>query len=145
MYNATVFEVSNNQIISAFVAEVNDNFKILRSNWISCTGYDGTEAYDMYLRFKAQKKDTKLYVQLDNKLGYINAFKRNFPTMEQLKNPRTNIIEDLGNGYWLQRQDNHIYAWKNSQLLVKANGKVAKYPDTNANKEKARNLCLRGK
>jgi hypothetical protein len=50
-YNATVYhEDAEGRPLGVFVAEVNDAGLMLRSNWISCTGLEGTAAYDAYLK-----------------------------------------------------------------------------------------------
>jgi len=46
-YNATVYDLDNGGV---FVAEVDDEGFILRSNWIQCTGLEGTREYDAYIR-----------------------------------------------------------------------------------------------
>jgi len=51
-YNATVYhtDAKTGQEIGVFVAEVDDEGRMLRSNWIQCTGLEGTPRYDAYLR-----------------------------------------------------------------------------------------------
>jgi hypothetical protein len=50
-YNATVYrEDAEGKPLGVFVAEVNEAGLMLRSNWIQCTGLEGTAAYDAYLK-----------------------------------------------------------------------------------------------
>jgi hypothetical protein len=51
-YNATVYRLDpeTGEVVGVFVAEVDDEGRMLRSNWVQCTGLEGTPAYDAYLR-----------------------------------------------------------------------------------------------
>lgn len=50
-YNATVYhEDAEGNPLGVFVAEVDAAGRMLRSNWIQCTGLEGTPKYDEYLR-----------------------------------------------------------------------------------------------
>jgi hypothetical protein len=51
-YNATVYCIDprTGQEIGVFVAEVNDEGRMLRSNAVQFTGLEGTPRYDTYLR-----------------------------------------------------------------------------------------------
>jgi hypothetical protein len=68
IYNATVYSVVNDKVSGCFVANVNENGKMLRSNWIQCTGYEGTEVYDEYLRLCHPNED--FVIVKDNGQGY---------------------------------------------------------------------------
>jgi hypothetical protein len=51
-YNATVYRLDpqTNEVLSVFVAEVDEQGLMLRSNYLQCTGPEGTPRYDSYLR-----------------------------------------------------------------------------------------------
>ena len=51
-YNATVYrlDAQTGEVLGVFVAEVDAEGRMLRSNWIQCTGLEGTPRYDAYLR-----------------------------------------------------------------------------------------------
>ena len=51
-YNATVRRLDRrtHQELDVFLAEVDDRGRILRSNWLRCTGLEGTVAYVENLR-----------------------------------------------------------------------------------------------
>lgn len=51
-YNATVYrrDAETGEVVGVFVAEVDDQGRMLRSNWVQCTGLEGTPQYDEYLR-----------------------------------------------------------------------------------------------
>ena len=50
-YNATVRRHDHDgNLISVFTAEVNDAGRMLRSNAVQCTGLEGSERYDAYVR-----------------------------------------------------------------------------------------------
>ena len=69
-YNATVYRVDvDSMVISVFVAEATPDGILLRSNAVQCTRYDGTEAYDSYVRTVAFA-GYGLRVELDGCAGY---------------------------------------------------------------------------
>lgn len=68
-YNATVYRSLASGGESTFVAEVDDAGRMLRSNAIQCTGYEGTPAYDTYVRGGAFAGDT-LRIVRDGMAGY---------------------------------------------------------------------------
>jgi hypothetical protein len=70
-YNATVYEKRDGKIIAAFTAYVNENGKMLRSNSVQFSGYEGSEAYDEMLR--SRFNDREFYIVLDGCQGYKNA------------------------------------------------------------------------
>ncbi len=51
-YNATVYrlDAQTGEVLGVFVAEVDAQGRMLRSNWVQCTGLEGTPRYDAYLR-----------------------------------------------------------------------------------------------
>ena len=51
-YNATVYRIdpATGEELGCFVAEVDQDGKMLRSNAVQCTGLEGTHRYDAYLR-----------------------------------------------------------------------------------------------
>ena len=51
-YNATVYRLDalTGQELGVFVAEVDEQGRMLRSNWLQCTGLEGSPRYDAYLR-----------------------------------------------------------------------------------------------
>jgi hypothetical protein len=50
-YNATVCHLdAGGREIGVFLAEVDAAGRMLRSNWLQCTGLEGTPRYDAYLR-----------------------------------------------------------------------------------------------
>jgi hypothetical protein len=55
-YNATVFRLDEqgNQV-GVFVVEVDGKGRMLRSNWLQCTGLEGTLLYDEHLRQAGQR------------------------------------------------------------------------------------------
>jgi hypothetical protein len=69
MYNATAYEIRNGKRVSCFVVELNEAGKILRSNSVQCTGLEGTEAYDSYLRLSHKE----LEIVRDGCDGYRNV------------------------------------------------------------------------
>jgi hypothetical protein len=70
-YNASVFCKVNGKLSGVFCAEVNEHGKMLRSNFAQCTGYEGTEAYDTYLRLRFPNEE--YVILLDNCQGYKSA------------------------------------------------------------------------
>jgi hypothetical protein len=69
-YNATVHQSIDGKAIGTFLAEVNAEGKMLRSNWIQFTKYDGTDIYDMYIRMSHEKSE--FTIVLDGGQGYKN-------------------------------------------------------------------------
>lgn len=83
-YNATVYETKNGEDWGVFVAEVEEiggKLQMLRSNAVSCTGYEGkvstlkdtqepVAVYDLYMRLS--HKDSEFKIVLDNCQGYKN-------------------------------------------------------------------------
>ncbi|HZU01575.1 MAG TPA: hypothetical protein VFA10_18040 [Ktedonobacteraceae bacterium] len=69
-YNATVYQSENGIVSGTFLAEVNDEGKMLRSNWIQFTKYDGTDVYDLYLRMRFEKSE--FTIVRDGGQGYKN-------------------------------------------------------------------------
>ena len=76
-YNATVYCKREGRVTSIFVAtaaEINGRLQMLRSNAVTCTGYedklddDGNSRYDAYVR--ATHPEDKLEIVLDNRAGY---------------------------------------------------------------------------
>jgi hypothetical protein len=51
-YNATVYRIDprTGEELGVFVALVDDQGRMLRSNWLQCTGLEGTPRYDEYVR-----------------------------------------------------------------------------------------------
>ena len=50
-YNATVYHLDGQgNELGVFVAEVDEEGRMLRSNWLQCTGLEGTPRYDEHLR-----------------------------------------------------------------------------------------------
>src|SRR5262245_25156016 len=51
-YNATVYRTdpATGEELGVFAAEVDAAGRMLRSNWLQCTGLEGTPRYDAYLR-----------------------------------------------------------------------------------------------
>jgi hypothetical protein len=50
-YNATVYRLDEQgNEVGVFVAEVDGEGRLLRSNWLQCTGLEGTPRHDDYLR-----------------------------------------------------------------------------------------------
>jgi len=68
MYNATVYKKRNGEVILVFVAEVDENNKILKSNAIQYTGLEGTEKYDSFIR--KYFRSYELEIVKDNCEGY---------------------------------------------------------------------------
>jgi len=71
-YNATVYQVRNGKVVSAFMAQVNEEGKLLRSNWLQCTGLEGTPAYDERIRSLVAES---LSIVHDNGEGYKNCLR----------------------------------------------------------------------
>ena len=69
-YNATVYQSIDGKGFGTFLAEVNEAGKMLRSNWIQFTQYDGTDIYDMYIRMSHEKSE--FTIVRDNGQGYKN-------------------------------------------------------------------------
>ena len=83
-YNATVHETKNGEDWGTFVAEVEEiggKLQMLRSNAVSCTGYEGkigiekttgnrVAYYDLYMRLT--HKDSEFQIVMDNCQGYKN-------------------------------------------------------------------------
>ena len=59
-YNATVYSKINGKVVGTFIAQVNDEGKMLRSNWVQGTRYDGTDIYDMYLRLRFPNEEFEI-------------------------------------------------------------------------------------
>lgn len=70
-YNATVYQYRNGQHYSTFVAEVTPAGVMLRSNAVQCTGLEGSEDYDSYVRHVAFP-EAELRVEPDGCAGYQN-------------------------------------------------------------------------
>lgn len=70
-YNASVFCKVNGKLSGVFCAEVNECGKMLRSNFAQCTGYEGSEVYDAYLRLRFPNEE--YMIVLDNCQGYRSA------------------------------------------------------------------------
>jgi hypothetical protein len=69
-YNATVYRSSaDGQHVSTFVAEATPAGTMLRSNAVQCTGLEGSERYDAYVRSVAFAGHV-LRVELDGCAGY---------------------------------------------------------------------------
>lgn len=68
-YNATVYRYRSGEHYSTFVAEATADGVLLRSNAVQCTGHEGSEAYDAYVRRNAFAGDA-LRVVLDGGDGY---------------------------------------------------------------------------
>lgn len=51
-YNATIYRLDEDtgKEVGVFLAEVDDEGHMLRSNSVQCTGLEGTPRYDAYLR-----------------------------------------------------------------------------------------------
>lgn len=49
-YNATVWRMAGDRVVSVSVAEVDAAGTMIRGNAAQCTGYEGTPAYDAYVR-----------------------------------------------------------------------------------------------
>ncbi len=50
-YNATVYRCDEHgQEVGVFLAEVDEQGRMLRSNWLQFTGLEGMPSYDVYLR-----------------------------------------------------------------------------------------------
>lgn len=74
-YNATVYRVdAQGREVSAFTAEVTPAGVMLRSNAVQCTGLEGTEAYDAYVRSNAFDGYT-LRIEQDGCAGYRNRLR----------------------------------------------------------------------
>lgn len=69
MYNATVWRMAGERVISVSVAEVNADGVMVRGNAAQCTGYEGTPAYDAYVRANVFAGDT-LRIVRDDCAGY---------------------------------------------------------------------------
>jgi hypothetical protein len=68
-YNATVFQTWNDlEGHATFLADVNEEGKMLRSNWIQFTQYDGTPVYDEYIR--ARHPESIFTIVRDGGQGY---------------------------------------------------------------------------
>lgn len=72
-YNASVYQKMEKGGSGVFVAEVNENGKMLRSNWIQFTGFEGTEKYDEYIR--ARFPGDQFAIVKDNCQGYKNSLR----------------------------------------------------------------------
>jgi hypothetical protein len=69
-YNATVYrDDDEGNLLSVFTAQATPAGVLLASSAVQCTGLEGTEAYDGYVRRNAFAGDT-LRVVLDNCQGY---------------------------------------------------------------------------
>jgi hypothetical protein len=75
MYNATVYRYdTNGKHVSTFTAQATPAGVLLRSNAVQCTGLEGSEAYDAYVRRNAFA-GYALRVELDGCAGYRNALR----------------------------------------------------------------------
>ena len=69
-YNATVYRSDQDgRHVSTFVAEATPDGTLLCSNAVQCTGLEGSERYDAYVRAVAFAGHT-LRVELDGCAGY---------------------------------------------------------------------------
>jgi hypothetical protein len=69
-YNATVYRAdADGNHVSTFTAEATPAGVMLRSNAVQCTGLEGSERYDAYVRSVAFAGHT-LRVELDGCAGY---------------------------------------------------------------------------
>jgi hypothetical protein len=66
-YNSTIFRIRGDRLISACVAEVDGEGRILRSNALQCTGAEGTPAYEA--RLMSLFGDDRIVVEPDTR-GY---------------------------------------------------------------------------
>jgi len=65
MYNDTIRQVkSDGTVYSTFIGYVEDG-KILRASAVQCTGYEGTDKYDYYIRNLAANQGCSLEIILD--------------------------------------------------------------------------------
>ena len=74
-YNATVYRSKDGKHVSTFVAEATPAGVLLRSNAVQCTGLEGSERYDAYVRRVAFAGCT-LRIELDGCAGYKRQFGR---------------------------------------------------------------------
>jgi hypothetical protein len=66
-YNATVYRLDEQgNEVGVFVAEVDREGRMLRSNWLQFTGLEGTPRYDAYLR----RNGEQFRVERDDCAGY---------------------------------------------------------------------------
>lgn len=77
-YNASVIERRNGETTGVFAAYV-EHGMMLRSNWLQCTGLEGSEAYDAYLR--AGHPEYTFIIREDNGAAYLAAVRGQRPTL----------------------------------------------------------------
>jgi hypothetical protein len=66
-YNATVYRLDEQgNEVGVFVAEVDGEGRMLRSNWLQFTGLEGAPRYDAYLR----RTGGRFHVKRDGGAGY---------------------------------------------------------------------------
>ena len=74
-YNATVYRAdADGNHVSVFAAEATPAGVLLRSNAVQCTGLEGSEAYDGYVRTVAFAGHV-LRVHVDGAEGYRSALR----------------------------------------------------------------------
>lgn len=68
-YNATVWRMDGDRVVSVSVAEVNAEGAMLRGNAAQCTGFEGRPAYDVWVRATVFAGHT-LRIVKDDGAGY---------------------------------------------------------------------------